>query len=186
MKAAMRLFVGLDLPPDVVGNLERLLQELRPTARIHWSPPANLHITTKFIGQWPEERRSELQAALGRLPARPPIEVHIQRVGFFPNPHAPRVFWCGVDAPGLEALAADTDQATSALGIESEKRAFSPHLTLARIKERLNLQTLREKIAMMPSLDFGTYTAGSFFLYLSRPGPKGSVYTKLAEFSLTK
>src|SRR5690242_14051033 len=136
----MRLFVGLDLPPEVVRNLEALLETLRPTARIQWSPPANLHITTKFIGQWPEDRLEEMKAALAAMPPHTPIPVAIRRVGFFPNPHSPRVFWCGVEAPGLEALAADTDRATAALGVESEKCAYSPHLTLARIKDRVNLQ----------------------------------------------
>src|SRR5438067_13649545 len=113
----MRLFVGLDLPGEVARNLEKLIEELRPTARISWSPPANLHITTKFIGQWPEERLPELQAALAGVPSRGALAVHIERVGFFPNPHSPRVFWCGLDAPGLDALAAATDRATSAPGI---------------------------------------------------------------------
>ena len=75
------------------------------------------------------------------------IPVHIRKVGFFPNPHSPRIFWCGIEAPGLAELAADTDRATAALGIAPEKRAYSPHLTLARIKERLDLQPLREAIA---------------------------------------
>ena len=60
----MRLFTALDLAPGVAANLERLLKQLRPTARIQWSPPANLHITTKFIGEWPDERLAELRAAL--------------------------------------------------------------------------------------------------------------------------
>src|SRR5215813_7889160 len=106
----MRLFVGLDLPADIVGNLEKLLDRLRPTARIQWSPPANMHITTKFIGEWREERLGELQAALKAIQPREPIDVRIHRVGFFPNPHSPRVFWCGVDAPGLKELALDTDR----------------------------------------------------------------------------
>src|SRR5215813_8337419 len=161
----MRLFVGLDLPADVVRNLEKLLDRLRPTAHINWSPPANLHITTKFIGQWPEERLDEMKAALAAIPGRVPIEVQIRRVGFFPNPHSPRVFWCGIEAPGLEALAADTDHATARLGVAPENRPFSPHLSLARIKERLNLQPLREKIASLPSLDFGRFSADRFFLY---------------------
>lgn len=182
----MRLFVGLDLPAEVVRNLEGLLDRLRPAARIQWSPPANLHITTKFIGEWPEARLPELNTALAAIPSRPPIPVHIRRVGFFPNPHSPRVFWCGIEAPGLDSLAADTDRATASLGVASEKRAFSPHLTLARIKERLELQSLRETIAGLPSLDFGQFEARRFFLYLSKPGPKGSVYTKLSEFPLTK
>jgi 2'-5' RNA ligase len=182
----MRLFVGMDLPGEVVRNLERLLDRLRPAARLNWSPPANLHITTKFIGEWPEDRLQELQAALGGLPAREAIEVQVRQVGFFPNPHSPRSFWCGIEAPGLCGLAADTDQAVSVLGIATETRGFSPHLTLARIKERPHLQALREAVAALPSLDFGRFEAGSFFLYQSTLRPAGSVYTKLAEFPLSK
>jgi RNA 2',3'-cyclic 3'-phosphodiesterase len=180
----MRLFVALDLPPDVVRSLESLLATLRPTARIAWSPPANLHITTKFIGWWPDERFEEVKTALAGVPRPGPLAVDIRGLGFFPNPHAPRVFWCGIDAPGLERLAADTDRATAALGVESEKRAFSPHLTLARIKERLDLRPLHQAVAGLASVEFGRYEARSFFLYRSQPGRKGSVYTQLAEFPL--
>jgi len=186
MKARMRLFTGLDLPTVVVDGLEQLLRQLRPAARIQWSPPANLHITTKFIGEWPEDRVNELKAALAALPGRASIPVHIHKVGFYPNPHSPRVFWCGIDAPGLAELAAETDQATASLGIASEKRAYSPHLTLARIKEKLDLQPLREAIAARPSLDFGQFEGSSFFLYRSQLRPTGSVYTKLAEFPFSK
>jgi 2'-5' RNA ligase len=182
----MRLFTGLDLPADVVGNLEELLRRLKLAARINWSPPANLHVTTKFIGAWPEERLAELMTALRGVPARAPVKVRIRRVGFFPNPHSPRVFWCGVEAPGLDGLAADTDNATAALGVEPEKRAYSPHLTLARIKEQIDLQPLRKTVAALESLEFGDFEARSFFLYQSSLRPTGSVYTKLAEFPLTQ
>jgi len=182
----MRLFTGLDLPAEIVRTLEELVERLRPTAPINWSPPANLHITTKFIGEWPEGRLEELKSALGALPPRPAMEVKIQKVGFFPNPHSPRSFWCGIAGPGLAALAADTDRATAALGIAIESRDYSPHLTLARIKERLNLQALREAVAALPSLEFGSFQASSFFLYQSTLRRSGSVYTKLAEFPLSK
>ena len=178
----MRLFTALDLSAEVQSRLEELLERLRPAARIHWSPPENLHITTKFIGEWPEERLEELKRVLRALDPRPPLPVHIRQVGFFPNPHSPRVFWCGIEAPGLETLAADTDRATASLGVASEKRAYSPHLTLARIKERIDLQPLREIIAGSPSLDFGRFTADRYYLYLSKLQRSGSVYTKLAEF----
>jgi 2'-5' RNA ligase len=182
----MRLFTGLDLPADILGNLEELLRRLKPAARIHWSPPANLHVTTKFIGEWPEARLGELKAALAGLPARDAIRVRIRQVGFFPNPHSPRVFWCGIEAPGLPELAADTDSATAKLGIPRENRPFSPHLTLARIKERVELQPLREAIAALASQEFGSFQAASFYLYQSTLRRTGSVYTKLAEFPLTK
>ena len=182
----MRLFTGLDLPGEVVRNLEALVARFRPTARIQWSPPANLHITTKFIGEWPEERLPELQTALAGLPDRPEIEVAVAKVGFYPHERAPRVFWCGIEAPGLEALAAHTDAATASLGVGRENRAYSPHLTLARIKDRPDLRPLLNAIATVGSLDFGRFTARSFFLYRSQLRPTGSVYTKLAEFPFTK
>jgi|SRR5271157_5253678 len=181
----MRLFTALDLPSDVTGNLDDLLRRLRPTARIHWSPPANLHITTKFIGEWPEARRGELQAALAAMPAGAPIAVSIRNLGFFPNARAPRIFWCGIDAPGLDRLAAATDGATAALGVARETRPFSPHLTLARIKDRIDLEALQRAVASLPSTEFGGFEARSFFLYLSQLRPSGSVYTKLAEFPLS-
>src|SRR5215475_10548782 len=107
----MRLFTALDLPPDVAGNLQELLRRLKPTAQIQWTRPENLHITTKFIGQFADERLAELNRALAAVPRREAIAVKIRRVGFFPNPHSPRNFWCGIEAPGLERLAADIDMA---------------------------------------------------------------------------
>lgn len=182
----MRLFTALDLPYDVIAKLEDLLARLRPTAPIHWIPPRNLHITTKFIGNWPEARLDELKTKLGELPARDSIHARISGLGFFPNPKSPRVFWCGVEAPALQALAADTDAATAALGISTENRAYSPHLTLARIKDRLDLAPLRQAIAAATSLEFGCFETRSFFLYQSQLKRSGSVYTKLAEFPLSR
>ena len=187
----MRLFTGLDLPGEVVRNLEALVARLSPTTRIHWSPPANLHVTTKFIGEWPEDRLAELQAALAALKARPAIEVAVAKVGFYPNERAPRVFWCGIEAPTLDVLAADTDAATAALGVARENRPYSPHLTLARIaplrtRDRVDLRPLHSALAGAGPLDFGRFTARSFFLYRSQLSPAGSVYTKLAEFPFSK
>jgi 2'-5' RNA ligase len=177
------LFTGLDLPPEVRGALDAVLDQLGPAVRIKWSPPANLHITIRFIGAWPEERLPDLRAALAGLPDRLPIPIHIRKLGFFPNPNSPRTFWAGVEAaPDLAALAGAIDRALEALGLKPEGRPFSPHLTLARIKGSAPLQNLRETIAALPSLDFGSFSADRFFLYQSRPGPAGSVYKKLAEF----
>jgi 2'-5' RNA ligase len=181
----MRLFTGFDLPAHVTQALELLLDQLRPAAQLKWSPLANLHITTRFIGEWPEARLPDLLSALGGIPRRPAFPIHVRKLGFFPNPHSPRTFWAGVEAPpDLAALAADIDRALDPLGLRPEGRPFNPHLTLARIKDPAPLQKLREIIAAMPSPDFGSFTAARFFLFESRPGPSGSLYTKLAEFPL--
>ena len=183
----MRLFTALDLAPDVARSLERLLEQLKPAAPIKWSAPRNLHITTKFIGELPGERLEELNAALRNLPAQAPIAIAIAKLGFFPNPHAARVFWAGVQAgEGLPALAHATDDATAALGVAKETRPYAPHLTLARISSPGRLPGLLSAVAALPSLEFGAFTADRFYLYQSQTSPAGSVYTKLAEFPLAK
>jgi len=179
----VRLFVAIDIPGNVLKTLGYLIEKLRPTARIRWSPVENLHITTKFIGSWPDERVGEVDASLRQLTGREPIPVDIRGLGFFPNARSPRVFWAGIyGAEPLARLARDSDRALAALGVEPEKRAFSPHLTLARVKEPVPLERLHTTIAGLRDADFGSFTADRFYLYQSRLQPSGSVYTKLAEY----
>ena len=183
----MRLFTAIDLPACIEDALAGVIVHLRPAARIHWSPRENFHITTKFIGEWPEERLDELLCALDGLAPRDGIPIEVRGLGWFPNPHSPRIFWAGVKAPpALPELARETDTATTALGIPPETRSFSPHLTLARIKEPLSLAALRQEVARLPSDEFGTFVADRFVLYRSDLRPSGSVYSKIAEFVLAR
>lgn len=182
---SMRLFTAIDLPPAIVESLERLIRTLRPTARIHWSRADNLHITTKFIGEWPEQRLDEVGKALAGLPPRDPLRIEVRGLGWFPNPRSPRVFWAGVEAPAaLAGLARDTEAALEPLGIAREERAYSPHLTLARIKTPVPLDPLRQALDRLGPGGFGAFTADSFFLYRSELRPGGSIYTKLASYGL--
>jgi RNA 2',3'-cyclic 3'-phosphodiesterase len=183
----MRLFAGIDLPNEVRENLAALLGGLRPFARLNWSPVANLHITTKFIGEWPEQRLDALVATLRALPPRQPIGIAFRGLGWFPHARAPKIFWAGVNADaGLAELARHTDEAVARLGVPPEKRSFSPHLTLARIREQVPLPRLQKAVAALPSEDFGEFTASRFHLFLSQPSASGSVYSKLAEFPLVR
>ncbi|MGI8991141.1 MAG: RNA 2',3'-cyclic phosphodiesterase [Bryobacteraceae bacterium] len=183
----MRLFTGIEIPPEILADIDHVVQRLKPSAHIQWIPIGNLHITTKFIGEWPEEKLPELTDTLKAAEAAGTIPIRIGGLGFFPNPKSPRVFWAGVHAPGsLAELARQTDQALAALGIASETRAYSPHLTLARLKIAGPLTALHDAIAALKSTDFGSFEAATFHLYRSKTGPSGSVYTKLATFELPR
>jgi 2'-5' RNA ligase len=179
----MRLFTGVDLPEEVLEKLERLLMHLRPCAHLKWSPVYNLHITLKFIGEWPEEKLPELESALQTVAPREPIPAELKGLGWFPNPHHPRVFWVGVHGgDALPALVKDVNTAVTPLGIVADDRAFNAHLTLARIKEPAPLQGLRKTIAELESVEFGAFAIDRFHLYRSQPGSAGSIYTKLSEY----
>ena len=176
----MRLFTAIDLPEEVKSNLQALLGRWKPLARINWSPVANLHITTKFIGEWPEARLDEMKRALAAIPRAGAIEISVRGLGWFPNDRRPRVFWAGIEGgDSLLNLARATEQAVAELGVPVEVRAYSPHLTLARIREAVPLDALRSALAKTTA-DFGSFPAADFFLYLSA----GGKYTRLAAFSL--
>ena len=180
----MRLFTGIDLPPEVLLRMERLMSALRPEALVNWSPLDNLHITTKFIGEWPEKRLDELREVLAAVPARNPFEIEIRDLGWFPHERSPRVLWAGVHGGDpLKALAQELDEVLERkLGIKREERDFSPHLTLARIKNPVPLHRLRQRVADMRSTAFGRFAASRFVLYRSQPGSNSSIYHKLQEY----
>ena len=180
---SVRLFTGIALSDDIVNNLSRLIERLRPAAHLRWSAPYNLHITTKFIGEFPEEQLEELKRSLGILSNRRPVPIAIQGLEWLPNPHSPRILFAAVQSgPELAALAAESEEITAQYGIPRERRDFRPHLTLARIKDPgVPLAPLRQAIAALDSTEFGAFVAPGFCLYLSRTGPAGSIYTQLAE-----
>ena len=180
----MRLFTGIGIAPHVLDNLARVLNELRPLAPLNWSPVENLHITSKFIGPWPESRLAELEAALEAVNRPETFEVTISRFGYFPNPYHPKTLFVGVHAgKSLADLASRIDQTLQPMGVAKEDRPYSPHLTLARIKHE-NIRELREHIANMTNFDFGTFQVSEFHLYSSKTGPAGSIYTPLDAYPL--
>ena len=183
----MRLFIGISICPEVVNHLSRLLDRLRPTAHIKWSPVYNLHITTKFVGEWPEDRVQELIDRLRSMAPRKPIEIAVNGLGWMPNPHHPSVLFAAVHAPdSLAALAKSIGEELQSIGVPADTRTFFPHITLARISEPHPLVELKHAIATLASVDFGSFTAGRFHLFHNCRGPAGSVYTHLADFPLTE
>ena len=194
----MRLFIALDIDDAIRYRIARFVEGVHafaPDAR--WAKPESLHVTLKFIGEQPESALDQIKLSLASVSASP-ADIHFQGYGFFPTAKSARVFWIGMKAgPQLPALAAAIDEKMASLGIPKEERAFSPHLTLARgagrsASPRRNkadapnriFQPLQEKLAALPTPEFGTMTAREFFLYQSQLSPKGSKYTKLARFDL--
>ena len=182
MLSPMRLFTGLAVPSNISHKLEGLLTELRSAARLRWTSPETLHITSKFIGEWPEARISELEGALAAMDPPGEFEVTVARFGFLPNPHRLKIFCAGVHGEaGLAALAGRTDSTLAELGVKREERPYTPHMTLARIgNEDVTALLVGEPV------EFGSFTARDFHLYLSKAGPAGSVYTPLATYPLRK
>jgi 2'-5' RNA ligase len=194
----MRLFIALDIDDAIRTRIARFTEgvaKFAPDAR--WTNPESLHVTLKFIGEQPDTAIEQIKRALETVSASA-TQIHLRGYGFFPTAKSARVFWVGMEADAqLAALAASIDQRMPALGIAKEDHAFSPHLTLARgaggsgspLRSKTdgpnrNFQRLQEKLTALPTPEFGTMTAREFFLFQSQLSPKGSKYTKLAQFAL--
>jgi 2'-5' RNA ligase len=183
----MRLFTAIDLPAEMLLRLERLLSTLRPEALIKWSPLDNLHITTKFIGEWQEQRLDELHAVLAALTPREPFNLDIRELGWFPNERSPRVLWAGIQpSAALKQLMAETEERLLALGVPKEEKPSNPHLTLARIKNPAPLRNLRKKVEELQPADLGSFPVGHFCLFRSDPGSNASIYRRLKDYSFEK
>jgi RNA 2',3'-cyclic 3'-phosphodiesterase len=201
----MRIFIGIDLDPEVRARIKRFLegvQGLAPEAR--WVRPESLHITLKFIGEQSPEQVDAVADRLRRIEASG-FEIGVSGYGFFPTAKAPRVFWIGIHAgPQLADLAQSIDRAGAELGIPVDDHAYSPHLTLARGGRKSSgspkwrsgdapnrgFVELQKRLHGISDLDFGT-TFGTmmvreFILYQSQLSPGGSKYTKLQSFPLRR
>ncbi len=131
----MRLFIALNLPQPVRLALWTTVTPLRDLALpVQWVRPDGIHLTIKFLGEVPEQRQAELQAALERA-ARGAHELPLAVGGFgvFPDLKRPRVVWAGVAPhPALELLQHRVEQEYAPLGFPTEGRPFRPHVTLGR------------------------------------------------------
>lgn len=202
----MRIFVALDLTPEIRHRLERFVngvENFAPEAR--WVRPESLHVTLKFIGEKNPESVETIKQALSSVRANA-VALNFRGYRFFPTAKAPRVFGAGLEAgPELAALAKQIDEATAAVDVAREDHPYSPHLTLATAGSRRSAKNtvssgapprqkgdspnqrfakLQEKLSSLPALEFGTMTAREFFLYESQLLRGGSRYTKIGQFTL--
>src|SRR5687768_4107681 len=121
-----------------------------------WVDETRLHLTLKFLGPQSEDVVAPLSAAMSDVASRHrTFRMRITEIGAFPNFRRARVVWMGIDRePRLEFLHHDVELACEQLGFELEGRPFRPHLTLARVKERTEVEELRKLSRAGKKLDF--------------------------------
>ena len=189
----MRLYVALEIPTAVRGNLAALIEELRAADaaaaknKARWVRPENLHVTLKFIGNVDAGKLEAIRAVLGEVRTGGDVELRFRGVGFFPNEKRPRVLWAGIAAsPNLAPLAAEIDARLEKLGIARETREYAPHLTLARFDPPGISEKLRAAAQENATREFGAVRTGEFHLFESKTRPTGAEYTRLSSFSFAQ
>ncbi len=198
----LRAFIGVPLPATYQDGLAALIRTWRGRIRPEpsWTKTGNWHLTLKFLGDVPEAQLPELRAALAAVPLQA-FTLCAGGGGVFPPAAAtgkapPRVLWAGLAQGGeaCEALAGLLEQALAPLGYAPERRPFSPHLTLARMRVPSRNDRRRTPppaptpnawaalLEHLASLAWPEVRVDRFVLWKSTLSPGGSVYEPLAEF----
>lgn len=168
-----RLFVAIEIPEEVKRAAAAVARGV-PAAR--WVPPGQLHLTLRFIGEVDEKIFRAVSEALESV-SFSPFQLALRGTGVFPNPKRPRVIWIGMErsAP-LFALQRRIESAVVSAGIPGEERPFSPHLTLARLREPTPAETERF-LRQTASFAAPVFTVREFQLFSSRLAAGGATHT---------
>jgi 2'-5' RNA ligase len=173
----VRLFTALDLSAEIREGIGRIAPALEKSrARLTPVDPAGAHITLVFIGEVPEERIGPVEDALADIRAEP-FSVTVAGVSGN-NPKRPRVVWANVKDNGeCAAVQARVADVLSRFGVEKEDRPYTPHVTIARVKEFD--PSLLPRIAEVSGTVFGSCRITGFTLKKSVLGPGGARYEDL-------
>jgi len=183
----IRAFVALRMGAEVEDALAAFIETLRGSSDgIRWIRRANLHLTLRFLGdEVAAEQLERLSPALERIAGTTaPFSIDVHGTGVFPDPQRPRVVWVGLKSDALIELAARAEAAAVDAGFAAERRAFTPHLTIGRVRNPRAWRMVRGAITEAADREFGATHVDTMMLYQSTLGPESSTYTELARYAL--
>jgi len=195
MPQTLRTFVAIPLSESVsqaLGRLQRTLRTTCPARAVRWVTIENIHLTTHFLGDTLPDRVEPITEALSVVARNvPPFEFSAGKLGAFPNLRRPRVIWVGVaDTTSWLALLHEVvSESLERLGIPRDRRPFSPHLTLGRIRRQASPEDARDvgkALTVTEAGTLGTVPVETIILFKSVLRPSGAEYSRLATLPLGK
>lgn len=177
----MRIFIAALLPEDIKILMYDYIRVLKPLCEgVRWEKREKLHVTLKFLGEVEESTTEKVSASIGRLAADcSPFDMDILQLGGFPNLRYPRVLFVGLsENEGLRELQHKIEEELETLGFEKERRRFTPHVTIGRIKSRLKIK------GPLPLPEKSPFVISEIGVINSKLGREGSVYTPFNLFRL--
>jgi 2'-5' RNA ligase len=175
-----RGFIAIDIEPN--KKLIELENEIKKTgADLKLVEPKNIHITLKFLGDTEETLVDEIEKIItNAVKEAKSFNIQLKGTGVFPNQNYIKVVWLGIqNGEPIAEIAKKIDEQTSKIGFEKEKRGFSPHLTIARVKTAKNKEKLLQVLEKYRDVEFADIKIETIKLKKSELTPKGPIYTDL-------
>ena len=192
MRNAVRSFIAIELPAEFKAELTSVEDKLKAGHHpfVKWVNPSGIHLTLKFLGNIAPEKITGITYVLTEVASViPPFQLGLGKLGAFPNLRRPRVIWVAItgDVERLAILNREVESALDSLGFPRESRPFSPHLTLARLRERtssIEREELGKFTASTPFQSKLIFEVNTISLMKSELNPRGAVYHRLASIAL--
>lgn len=190
----MRTFIAVDFSSTIIHRIAEVIKFFRtqtPEGVLKWVLPQNLHLTIKFLGDIPEENIDLIKHLISTsIQGIQTFKISVEGLGMYPNQHTPRVVWLGIkDHHSLSAIHKAVDQTLVTANIEGDRRGFSPHLTVARIRRKTDRDMAEEigkTLSQFKVESLGTCFVDKVCLYKSVLTPEGPIYTALFSAPLDK
>jgi len=190
----IRSFIAIELPHEVKSALAELQAGLQPDKQpsVKWVDPYSIHLTLKFLGDIAAAKISDITSTIEEASREiAPFSLEVKGLGVFPNFKRVRVVWVGVggDTSRLKLLQQRIESNLVPFGFARESRPFTPHLTLARVRERIaptEQQSFGQLIAEASFEAAHQFTVDSINLMRSQLTREGAIYRQLTAVSLKK
>ena len=187
----MRTFFAIKLPPGILQTILSDIAAMQQVVNISvkWVPQQQMHLTLKFLGDFNPHHLSVLQAALnGSCRMENPLVLETTTLGTFPPRGLPRVIWYGFKENTQLAILAETlETVCAALGYARGSRAFTPHLTIGRVRQAVHqtdLDALSQSIRSYRPQQLPSFTIETLHFIHSTLTPGGPLYQDLFQIAL--
>jgi len=180
----IRSFIAVDIRGQgLLGALVRAQDMIRRTgADVKIVEPENLHVTLRFLGELFQSQIEQIADSLKGLKFKK-FEIELRGLGAFPNTRYMNVVWAGITrgAEELARIAEEVEPRVREAGVPSDRKGFSPHVTIARVKSGRGREHLARVISGMADEEFGHMIIESLALKRSDLRPGGPVYSNMYE-----
>lgn len=186
----MRIFIAAELPDTTKEEIAHIQSSIMDTSnRIRWVNPSSMHITLKFLGELENHALNNVFEITQKIAhASRPFWVELKGLGVFPGIINARVLWVGIEQGALELgeIASELEKNFWENGIVKTKEKWVAHITLGRIKQMKNIQSIKELVNKGKDTSCGKLKIEKITVIQSQLSPRGAMYTPLKNFSLQK
>ena len=185
MSEFVRAFLAFDIDnPEVKKKLAAMqMLTVQTGADLKLVETENIHMTIRFLGDITLSMADKIFVEMQQVQFKP-FPVQLMGLGVFPSLNYPRVVWAGMSqgAEQLQSVFTQIEPRLQKLGFPPEPNAFSPHLTIARVRSGRNKPQLADFVKKNAKYDFGFVEAKCLRLKKSQLTPKGPIYSNLKEY----